>query len=61
INVKADWSKRGAAFYDDEYVKLDGQWKIKHTGFKRIFTEVWTRSETKSLRLLDNMHASSQK
>ena len=61
INLKADWSLRGAAFYHDEYVRVDGQWKIKHTGFKRIFSERWTRSETKSLKLTENMHASPQK
>lgn len=28
---------RGAAFYSDEYVKVDGDWKIRATGYKRSF------------------------
>jgi bile-acid 7alpha-dehydratase len=47
---------RGAAFYQDEYVKVAGQWKIKHTGYNRIFEEVWDRGETKSLKITQNMH-----
>ena len=34
---------RGAAFYHDEYVKAKGQWKIKHTGYSRIFEEMGSR------------------
>jgi hypothetical protein len=33
---------RGAAFYEDEYVKLDGKWKIRHTGYRRTFEEMET-------------------
>lgn len=28
---------QGAGFYSDEYVKLDGEWKIKKTGYERTF------------------------
>ena len=28
---------QGAGFYADEYVKLSGEWKIKHTGYERTF------------------------
>lgn len=28
---------RGAAYYDDRYRIVDGQWKIAHTGYKRIY------------------------
>jgi hypothetical protein len=31
---------RGAAFYSDEYRKVDGQWRISRTGYKRTFEEV---------------------
>lgn len=58
ISLLSDWSHYGTAFYQDEYVKVDGQWKIKHTGYKRVFSERWTRSEIKSLVLTENMHAS---
>jgi uncharacterized protein (TIGR02246 family) len=36
---------RGAAFYTDEYVKVDGEWKIKHTGYERIYEEMQPRAE----------------
>ena len=58
ISLKGDWSHYGTALYQDEYVKVDGRWKIKHTGYKRIFSERWTRSEIKSLEITENMHAS---
>jgi hypothetical protein len=61
IDIKANWSLHGGAFYDDEYVQVDGRWKIKHTGFKRIFWERWNRAELKSLQLMENMHALPQK
>lgn len=30
----------GAAFYSDEYVKRDGEWKIKLTGYERTYFEI---------------------
>jgi hypothetical protein len=33
----ADLEIHGTAIYSDEYVKLDGHWKISHTGYERIF------------------------
>jgi hypothetical protein len=29
----------GTALYRDEYTKVDGQWRISHTGYQRIFEE----------------------
>lgn len=40
-----DLTVRGAAFYRDEYVKLDGEWRIKHTGYERVYEEMERRSE----------------
>jgi len=40
IFVKADTRLRGAGFYHDEYVKVGGQWRLKHTGYVRTFEEV---------------------
>ena len=34
---------RGAAFYTDEYAKVDGEWKIRHTGYRRVFEEMGPR------------------
>ena len=50
-------STREVNIYYDEYVKIGGQWKIKHTGYRRLFEEAWDRGETKSLRLTANMFA----
>jgi hypothetical protein len=47
--------KRGVrigAFYHDEYVKVRGTWKIKHTGYREVFHEEWSREDLPSLRLL---------
>jgi hypothetical protein len=35
---------RGAAFYDDRYVKVGGSWRIQHTGYKRVYEEIEPRS-----------------
>jgi len=42
---------RGAAFYTDEYVKVNGEWRIRATGYKRTFEEVFSREDVPSLRL----------
>lgn len=34
-----DFEIIGTLLYDDRYVKIDGQWKIEHTGYERIFEE----------------------
>jgi hypothetical protein len=34
---------RGAAYYEDDYVKVDGDWRIKHTGYKRVYEELAPR------------------
>jgi bile-acid 7alpha-dehydratase len=48
-----------AAFYSDEYVKVDGQWKIKSTGYDLVYREMWDRNETRSLKIMDRMHQPS--
>lgn len=61
IVTQSNISLRGASFYHDEYVKVRGQWKIKHTGYDRVFEEMWDRSETKSLKITRSMFAPSGK
>jgi len=34
---------RGASFYDDRYRRVDGQWRIAHTGYKRVYEEIEPR------------------
>ncbi|HLF99796.1 MAG TPA: nuclear transport factor 2 family protein [Acidimicrobiia bacterium] len=36
---------RGAAFYEDEYLKTDGVWRIRRTGYRRTFEEIEPRSD----------------
>ncbi len=36
---------RGAAIYSDRYVKVDGEWKIVHTGYERVYEEMEPRSD----------------
>lgn len=43
----------GAAFYTDEYVKMGGHWKIRHTGYERTFEEVYPRKNLLGLRLTE--------
>jgi hypothetical protein len=57
IETNAKLTIRGSAFYTDEYVKVDGQWKIKSTGYQRIFEEMASRDDTPSLQLTANRWA----
>lgn len=43
IDEENEIALRGAAFYRDEYVKVNGEWKIKHTGYTRTFEEIELR------------------
>ncbi|HEY8515175.1 MAG TPA: nuclear transport factor 2 family protein [Candidatus Binatia bacterium] len=45
VDPSRDFELRGAAFYTDEYVKQDGQWRIQRTAYKRTYEEVWKRSQ----------------
>ena len=60
INRKRNRALRGAGFYHDEYVKVNGEWKIRLTGYVRTFEEMWDRGETPSLKLTANRFASSE-
>ena len=51
IDTKNEVTIRGAAFYEDEYRKVDGEWKIRRTGYKRLFEELQPRADVKGLRL----------
>jgi ketosteroid isomerase-like protein len=54
IDTAANITLRGAAFYRDEYVKTADGWKIRHTGYQRVYEEVESRGDTPSLRLTAN-------
>lgn len=55
IDTKDNFSLHGAAFYHDEYVKVNGQWKIKSTGYHRVFEEFWMRTDVPSLKITQKM------
>lgn len=38
------------AFYHDEYGKIDGQWKISHTGHEYLLEEFFDRKDIASLK-----------
>ena len=57
IIIDAGLSLRGYGIYSDEYEKVNGQWKIKSTGYQRVFEETWNRSDIPSLNLTENMFA----
>lgn len=59
IMTEANMSLHGAAFYHDEYVKIGGEWKIKHTGYDRVYDEIWNRADIPSLKIMQNMHATT--
>ena len=59
IDLKRNTSLFGAGFYRDEYVKVNGEWKIKHTGYDRTFEEISNRADVPSLRLMQQMFGSS--
>lgn len=33
----------GTGFYEDSYRKVNGQWKISHTGYQRVYREIFDR------------------
>ena len=39
---------RGASIYADTYVRVGGEWKIKHTGYKRLWEEIGPRGDFKT-------------
>ncbi len=54
IDLDANITLRGAAFYRDEYVKVNGKWRIKSTGYNRTYEEVENRADTPSLKITAN-------
>ena len=44
ILADAGMTVRGSSFYDDRYTKVDGAWRIAHTGYRRVYEEIEPRS-----------------
>jgi len=53
VVIEEQWqiTIRGAAFYEDRYVKRDGRWQILHTGYLRTYEEIFPRKDLPGLRL----------
>ena len=48
---------RGAAFYEDRYVRLDGAWRIEHTGYERLYEAMISLKDLPSFNLTANYWA----
>ncbi|MCP5055948.1 MAG: nuclear transport factor 2 family protein [bacterium] len=57
IDTENEFTLHGAAFYEDEYVRIDGAWKIRSTGYERTFEEIRTRKGVPGLVLTQNVWA----
>ena len=55
IDLDANITLRGTGIYHDEYEKVDGEWKIKLTGYVRIYEEIEERTD--KVKLVTNMFA----
>ncbi len=44
INLEENTTVMGSAIYEDTYVKVDGEWKIKSTNYERLWEEIHPRS-----------------
>lgn len=53
VVVETRWgiTIRGAAFYEDRYVREGDTWRIRHTGYKRTYEEIQGRKDVPGLRL----------
>ena len=61
--IETQWqiTIRGAAFYEDRYEKIDGTWKIAHTGYRRVYEEIQQRKEQPGLELTASWWATGGK
>ncbi len=51
VETRFEITIRGAAFYNDSYVKRDGRWLIQSTGYERTFEEMQSRKDVPGLKL----------
>jgi hypothetical protein len=52
FNPRQNRCVRIGAYYDDDYLRLDGGWRISRTGYTYLFHEEWKRDDTPSLHLV---------
>jgi len=58
IIPSSDFELWGTAIYTDEYAKVDGAWKIRHTGYERIFEEQRRRTSGETIAFSSRFEAS---
>ncbi len=51
IDTDNDKNLHCGAFYQDEFAKIEGKWKIQHIGYTQIFQESWDRNGIQGLSL----------
>lgn len=51
VRLDVDITIAGAAFYSDRYRRVDGQWLIAHTGYKRTYEEIFPRASISGLQV----------
>ena len=51
VDAQEGHTIHGAAYYHDQYVKVEGEWKIKHTGYKRAYEERLERKNNPHIEL----------
>ncbi len=51
VDTQWELDIRGAAFYNDDYVKRDGEWKILRTAYQRVMEELSPRSGRPGLQM----------
>jgi len=63
VVVETQWAItiRGASFYEDEYAKIGRKWKIRRTGYRRVFEEIQPRGNVEGLRLTASWWATDGK
>ena len=59
INEEMGVTVRGAAYYEDHYVKVGDTWKIQHTGYERAYEEMESRKEMTWLTITQRASPSS--
>lgn len=43
FDLESNTRLMGSALYTDRYIKIDGEWKIQHTAYKRLYEELQPR------------------
>lgn len=51
IQQEVGMTIRGAAYYEDSYVKVGESWLIESTGYRRVYEELYPRTSIEGLRI----------